>query len=385
MTARSTNTVSASVGLLCIAAVACGGDRPPAPPAADAGPTDAAVDSPVPTCPGFPAGATGSRCASDADCLLDGAICFDEGEGYLVDGYCTRACEADADCGGGAFCAELVGIQPGDAGPPESLRLCVARCCDGAACPDGLLCQSIFAGFADIGGPGCMPGDPDARDGDACEGAFACNVDSVCLASPETPGGYCTTIGCTVGDDRTCAPGGDAVCGRTEDLDRGFCVDTCSSDADCRGAEGYRCEGLGAGGVCAHAQVADTCRADVDCGLDPWVCRPAAEFPGGHCTVPCTAAEDECGGRAICHEPAGGGTPSASPCARSAPTTARKAPPAPRSSAATAACPEQGPRASTSAAVAKIVEGLLAEPREVLGALSQALGIARVVPSQLPR
>ena len=156
------------------------------------------------------AGAPGSACTAPEDC--DSAE--DAGDGRCLNadhrgvtwpetGYCVRICaEEAADCGAGTTCFDQEG---------SAQVLCMPTCCEGVACASGFACSSQFLGEA-IGAAVCMPGDPSAVDGTPCESVADCDVNSNCLADSSGTGSVCATIGCTVGDDSTCAPGGDGHC-----------------------------------------------------------------------------------------------------------------------------------------------------------------------------
>ena len=103
------------------------------------------------------------------------------------------------------------------------------------------------------------------------------------------------TVGCTIGNDSTCAAGGDGHCVDLAQITSGFntgtiCVDRCVSDTDCRQGEGYRCvDGGGTiGKYCRHPQIGDTCTMDAQCD-DAVGMRCGFSLPGGFCTIrqPC--------------------------------------------------------------------------------------------------
>ncbi len=235
-------------------------------------------------------GQIGGACDNDADCGFMG-FCLDETEGgdgpaFPATGMCTRGCTSDAQCGDSGSCSDPIGgggVLPG--GGPG--RLCFRDCCPGNVCTDGFLCQSALFGFLDLGIDVCLPADGSAVDGDACESFADCNVNSVCQSNPfNAPGGVCITFGCTLGDDSTCAPGGDGTC-----LNLGgtfACLDTCSVESDCRDGEGYTCVGFGGSDFCWYptGEVGDACTVPTvlaDCGPPPWECLTGGGFPGGYC------------------------------------------------------------------------------------------------------
>lgn len=270
-------------------------------PDIDAVPIDAAVDA-VPidaSCPARPAGQPGGACTSDAQC--DSAVgagdgfCLRGDLGSIVwpaQGYCVNRtdvlggtpCATDAQCGDGNLCATIND-------PAGAYNACLPACATaGCECPDGQACATSFfnAPLAN-GDSACLPGNPASQDGAACTEFGQCAVDSQCVNETfEYPGGQCSRVGCTVGDDSTCAGG---HCVNLADITSGFntgttCVDTCVNDSDCRMSEGYECvTGPGSvGRYCRHPQVGDTCTTAADCGdAAMWTCSD--RLPGGACTV----------------------------------------------------------------------------------------------------
>jgi hypothetical protein len=167
-----------------------------------------------------------------------------------------------------------------------------------------------------LGGEACVPGDRDARNGDPCFGFADCTAGSICLLdSSEYPGGQCAQLACTLGDDGTCTAGGH--CTEPELLaTEPVCVDSCTSGADCREAEGYRCfdGGTSAGRYCRHPKVGDACSTADDCGGSPsWRCLTGPAYPGGSCTLGLTCnATNSSGCRTasnVCHDPPGDDRP----------------------------------------------------------------------------
>jgi hypothetical protein len=259
-----------------------------------------AIDAPGidANCPARTPGEVGGACVTDANCdtavgAADG-ICLRGALGSVVwpaQGFCITkydGCTVDADCGANNLCATI-------SDPLGDFRACLPACGTGAcACSNGQLCASSFSGSVIQGGDmACLPGNASATDGDTCVGFGECPQDSLCLNdSLEYPGGQCHTVTCTIGNDTTCAAGGDGHCvdlgAITAGLNTGaVCVDRCTADTDCRQADGYRCfDGGGAvGRYCRHPQAGDACAADADCGNAAlWDCKIGLTFPGGMCT-----------------------------------------------------------------------------------------------------
>ena len=266
----------------------------------DAATTDAATTDGGPpldaSCPGRAPGQVGGACVTDAECdsaagAGDG-VCLRGPSGTVVwpaQGFCVNrldACTTDAQCGTGNQCATI-------ADPGGAFRACLPACGTGACtCSDGQICAGSFSGSA-LDRPACLPGNNAAIDGAACVGFGDCAEDSLCLADPlESPRGQCARIGCTRGDDSTCATGGDGHCVAFSAITAGHtqgdvCVDRCVSDADCREADGYQCvDGGGTvGRYCRHPQAGDACTTDATCGpAAQWDCKTGLTFPGGQCT-----------------------------------------------------------------------------------------------------
>jgi hypothetical protein len=272
----------------------------------DAGPPPDAF-----VCAAFDPGAPGGTCAAHAECdsaagAGDGT-CLDEtfiGSGFPAEGYCTidngagDVCTTDADCGDRGQCIDTDGY-----------RWCLPVCCDGSSCPDGQACFDTFQGFA-LDKPSCVPGDATAADGDPCGGIFDCNESSICRTSVEFPGGQCWGLGCTVGDDSTCAGGGHCIAVADYPTDGNLCVDPCTADTDCRMAEGYACfdpdgDAGDAQNYCRHPQAGDACTEAADCSGGSWTCQTGADFPGGHCTTtgcPTPGSTAGCGLNGVCYD-----------------------------------------------------------------------------------
>lgn len=317
------------IDALCPDNASCIDDAPLGPdaPAIDAaGPDATEPDAGEPdanACPAPAFGEIGGACEINADCTSAGfqGLCQKAQPGapfqWPEEGFCFRKCTINADCGPDAFCTDLSGNQARalglSGGEPE--RYCFPKCCEGDTCPADRVCGDAVFGFITLEANACFPGQPDAVDGDACETFGDCNVSSSCRTDPvEEPTGACMTLGCTVGDDSTCAPGGDGHC--IDDVIPGqpfglpMCVDTCESDDDCRIADGYFCRdetAAGLGKFCWHAQIGDACADDADCGGAPMVCDTTQ--PGGYCTVACTAGADDCPDNDVCVDPGGGASP----------------------------------------------------------------------------
>ena len=249
-------------------------------------------------------GAPGSACIAPEDCdSAEGAgdgRCLDadhRGVHWPETGYCVRICPAEAtDCGEGTTCFAQEGAGQ---------VLCMPTCCEGVACASGLACSTAFLG-QEIGAAVCMPGDRSAADGTPCESVADCDINSNCEPDQSGESGVCTTVGCTVDDDSTCALGGDGHCVDEDDGDDRppHCVDPCESIADCAAEDGQRCDEDGM--FCRHSVIGDPCQADGECGTAPWDCKTEADddYPGGYCTIPCG---DGCPDGTVCNDDVLGG------------------------------------------------------------------------------
>ena len=285
-----------TAGIIGLLSFACGDDLGPAggPGGGGApdgggggGDPDAGAECPAPV-------ELGAACAEDTECdSAEGAgdgLCARgafRGQSWPDTGFCTRTCDPEAEeptCGADAFCAAQEGFDP----------LCLPLCCEGGACAAGLACSARLFGEDELTSSACLPGDPSAGDGAACAGFADCAGNSQCEADQSGTTGVCGTVGCTVGDDSTCAAAGDGVC---VDLDGDGaepprCVDPCETDEDCDTADGQRCHDSGdeeIGMYCRHSEIGDPCESGAACGQDPWLCKTEADdaWPGGYCSIPC--------------------------------------------------------------------------------------------------
>lgn len=197
-----------------------------------------------------------------------------------AEGYCTKACTNDPDCGANAFC-----------GPPIDKvgNLCWARCGANDTCTNPKqICGRRLGGFTDLVNKACLPGSASAKDGSPCKTFGDCNRNQACVANPfDFPGGYCATIGCTVGDSTTCAPGGTPVCLPADNLN--FCFAGCMGDGDCRVNEGYKClqpPGVNTKICLMINPIGQHCKVQADCaGGPPWSCIVDQTLPAGYCSI----------------------------------------------------------------------------------------------------
>lgn len=261
----------------------------------DATPIDApvAIDA---SCPIRATGMVGGGCTTDAQC--DSAA---SGPG---DGFCLRGQQGSVFWPAAGFCVNQIDTCTATScgagnqcttidDPLGAFRACLPACgASPCTCSDGQICATGFSGsMLGAGQMACLPGNAAAIDGSACTGFGECAQDSLCQSDPlEFPGGMCGTLGCTVGNDATCATGGDGHCVNLGLITSGFnsgtlCVDRCATANDCRTTDGYRCVNGGAtiGNYCRHTQIGDACTLVTECG-DAATWRCSLVLPGGSCT-----------------------------------------------------------------------------------------------------
>jgi hypothetical protein len=272
-------------------------------PTIDATPPDA---PPIDATPPNP---LGMDCPTGTECPA-GFTCLDEADGFPGNGYCTRGCLDDAECGADAFCGPDLGGG----------RFCLPTCASCTA--SNRVCSPALNGFYQLPMPACIPGDPSAHDGHACNTFGDCNAHQACLDNPfDLPNGYCITTGCTVGDNTTCATGGDGVCIPLGGGGATGCLDGCTTTSDCRSTEGYTCDTVAMGtNVCFydHRRPGNTCTTATDCGAAPWQCLTGTAFPGGYCGfMGCDPADaSTCPFNTTCYDPTPGSLDGTEYCAR---------------------------------------------------------------------
>lgn len=161
------------------------------------------------------------RCLNGVDCMRPGYTCIGNGSIDATDtGYCYGVCGGDVSCGPGAECN------------PYSGR-CVA---EGSVPTDGSPNGGTCTGDADCLSDNCIT----ERNGTTPTGWNSGYCYGLCIL----PMGYNTNTlfsedtlpqgTCSAGN--VCFPNGSYTRG-----DLGLCFLGCTSDADCRADEGYRC------------------------------------------------------------------------------------------------------------------------------------------------
>jgi len=141
--------------------------------------------------------------------------------------------------------------------------------------------------------------------GGACASAADCAGETAqCLA--DFPGGYCVIPHC--GSQGATCPAGSSCWGFGAG-NPNLCIADCTSDAQCRVAEGYECDAdntcwPGSGTPTGGSPVGGACQADSDCGDPGAFCYPpavqgsATGFYQGYCMIAdCTAGSCPSGAR----------------------------------------------------------------------------------------
>lgn len=216
--------------------------------------------------------ATGEACTSADECA--GEFCI-LNTGW-VDGYCTGACDVDADCGPDGHC---------------NGRACVATCTSNNDCRPGYECSDFFNDGTTV----CAPATTYVMPGGACTSDDMCATTyfgATCLAPDDGfADGYCV-VGCEV--DADCP--GASFCASTDT--GGVCVPTCNATS-CR--DGYACfdylntfrntcgpAATGTGTVGAACDVLQDCAGGTE-----GFCIESTDWVGGYCTLaPCTTNLD---------------------------------------------------------------------------------------------
>jgi hypothetical protein len=132
----------------------------------------------------FVKGAIGGPCSADSDC--ESGTCFLDnfaGTGVAsVDGYCTKLCNVDDECGGKSICASY----------PSESGYCTAFCDGPSRCRDGYICRT--GKFCDLASFYTLDCDP-AFAGGSCTTSTGAAGGCVRYALGTTNSGLCV-IGC---------------------------------------------------------------------------------------------------------------------------------------------------------------------------------------------
>jgi hypothetical protein len=298
--------------LSCLALVACVETDPIPTAKADAKSTDAGTASDVGQLDSNP---IGQLCAASADCQKQGLPKCQVTNAALGEGFCTKPCASDGDCGANRFCnvigKELVCTtarfcnactSSADCSKQAPLCLqdktgrsyCTKKCAPGdGSCAPGASCTAYGKG---VNENACQP-DYGSCSGDGsqctpCTGQADCSPGTQCYTSTDTGERFCAKT-CQPGASGACAPGygcepmtgkwAPGLCLKVigEDLiatcakgDKGFC-DECQEDYQCASK---RCVAKDGEKFCAEAK---PCAGNSDCpyGGEATFCVPTDKGP----------------------------------------------------------------------------------------------------------
>lgn len=245
----------------------------------------------------------GGPCTNDTQCAS--GRCFSQQITQYApsQGYCTKLCGDDSECGADAFCS-----GPFDASAPNS-RLCLHTCTSTGGCPYGYqACSTRRISGLVLFQPACYTANVEAHNGDTCRTMQDCLPDSICVNNfAAYPDGICLLMDCGAGGPTMCPPNSECRAQNTDYL----CRPQCTTADDCR--PGYIC----LDGVCEGAvrPIGVPCSQDSDCGLPGHhlTCLMTASSTIGFCTrSPCDIFGTQCGpftcpssyscpGGSICH------------------------------------------------------------------------------------
>lgn len=185
---------------------------------------------------GLGARTIGQSCVSSMDCAGgQNVMCEGPAAGYR-NGYCQSFCDASNPCAVGSHCAF----------DTNGVGVCLRDCAGNASCRgngmDGYMCYDVDAdGLSEC----FVAGTGSGGVGGPCQGPWDCGGGQWGRCGSESggfPDGYCS-IACDAGEGS--CPGG-SHCSTT--LISSFCVDDCTSTAQCR--SGYTCQDDGTIDAC---------------------------------------------------------------------------------------------------------------------------------------
>ncbi len=246
---------------------------------------------------GAPAGAAtctqSQPCASGSSCLhsstATSGTCFQDCQGSstgcqsgydcfdLYQGYCSKNCMADADCGTGNVCLNAGGLcadgktqcsTDADCGsntPCSPAGVCLKGCdtsVQAGACRNGYLCvASSGGGTQGMCYPDCRTDSTICQQGETCDQSTG-----QCQAAPGTQQAYQE---CGTQATGNCVAGDDCV-GTGSGADR--CLQQCTSDTDCTAVAGSKCAVQAQNGntkwcvvECTPGGTANTCPSGSTC------------------------------------------------------------------------------------------------------------------------
>lgn len=250
---------------------------------------------------GVSPGTLGAACAQDIECTGVGGnpprckLTTSQGNLTYKDGYCTRRCLQDSECGDDGMC--IYGLGP----VGEAENICVKKCDATNACRDGYVCLNFGTNVdpaaacwiddtasdepyatLDAGAPAA-----DGLTGSACTDNVDCQPPEggACFTADRGfPGGACTAdcslalVNSFCGDGGVCTLYASALVEGQDPFVIGLCEQACNPDGSgtpCR--EGYLCEKRGAPdagrGACQP-------RCDIDGGI---TCQQGATCVDGLC------------------------------------------------------------------------------------------------------
>ncbi len=256
----------------------------------DAG-VDAAADAGVDAAPVSlgTTGFAGRACQDNAECG-GGLVCLSESG--ISGGYCTLTCIADSHCGEGAHCV-------GAAQSPNNKGLCMPLCTVNADCRGtGYACYDSD----DDGRNECwLSADGDLAIGSPCVADQACSggIHGYCLMETEFKwaDGYCTKECATNAD---CGEG--AHCGVSGACYANYCDRPNYVLDDTDGDGVAEC----VSGATGQGEIGSTCADVNDCAGGRWgLCipeTPSGLAKGGYCTLGCGAGQGECTAGSTCLE-----------------------------------------------------------------------------------
>lgn len=243
-------------------------------------PPDAGSDAASDTAPDFDASAlskVGEACEGPRDCV-QGALCVGASSGGFT---CMAECTTPYELCNSGVCLPLTprpesicyigGNQPEGANCLTNLDclaglLCVGasdefRCANACDTPDD--CASgEFCKVLDTGAAVCA-----TFVGEICSDDNPCENDELACTSTDVawaavlPASICTSLGCEKCDDAS-------ICMTLDGAPDDLCLPRCTTDADCRFTQGFRCQDAG---YCAGAQDPTACREVIG---DAKLCLP---------------------------------------------------------------------------------------------------------------
>jgi hypothetical protein len=242
---------------------------------------------PMGACIGFGCDlAANAGCTGDAQCLPSP---------FGGDGMCVDGCTSDADC----RMSDGYACRP-SASHPERMA-CQPACMRDSQCAGDSVCNPALGTCDDPFESNQLGAMCSRREG-GCTGGS-------CLTESGTgfPGAYCGYVGCTLGDDSSCPPGGACAPGAGG---LNICLRGCTTATDCSRA-GYHCDAIDPTGATTNSLACvPACQADAECVNDGFVCNLGTglcttEFVPSNLGAACTGTAECPGGRCLTQWPDG--------------------------------------------------------------------------------